>query len=266
MSQGINSAYGLQPVESMIGNGGTQKVQAYKIYASPDGATTQPNSIFNGDPVKFSGTAGNYALRGGTIVPCYDILAAVDTATSVATTAVITDPFLGVFISCQYVDVNGTAITSNMWPGGTKVLPGSEIIALVNDDPMAIFKVQVSSSTADLATTIFLNKNIGQNAKLSIGQTAVFNANPLNLADNAFIGKKLSAYYLDNTTAGTGTAGDRPGYDVKIVRIAPSPFNKNTDLANNSVTAGIDMRFIDVYVKFVRHIYGSSSLGVPTNA
>ena len=46
MSNGINRPYGLEVVQSQIGNGGTQKLGQYFIYASADGLTTQPNSIF----------------------------------------------------------------------------------------------------------------------------------------------------------------------------------------------------------------------------
>ena len=70
MSNGINASGGLQIVESAIGNGGTQKLKPYLIYASADGLTTQPNSIFSGDPVKWVSNPGLAAMVG-TIAPEY---------------------------------------------------------------------------------------------------------------------------------------------------------------------------------------------------
>ena len=45
MSNGINASGGLQIVESAIGNGGTQKLKPYLIYASADGLI--PIAIIN---------------------------------------------------------------------------------------------------------------------------------------------------------------------------------------------------------------------------
>ena len=68
MSNGINAPYGLQIVQSQIGNGGTQKLGQYFIYTSADGLTTQPNSIFQSDPIKFVSNPG-LAVMAGTIAP-----------------------------------------------------------------------------------------------------------------------------------------------------------------------------------------------------
>ena len=157
MSNGINRPYGLEVVQSQIGNGGTQKLGQYFIYASADGLTTQPNSIFQGDPIKFVSNPG-LAVMAGTIAP--QKLSAPTNGTQVqAVAAADADAFLGVFISCAYTDANtGILVESDYWPGGRAVKAGTPIIAYVNDDPMAVFRVQVSSSVAAATGITFLTR------------------------------------------------------------------------------------------------------------
>jgi hypothetical protein len=248
MSNGINSPQGLQIVESSIGNGGTQKLKAYGIYASADGQTTQPNSMFSGDPIKWNSAPG-LAVMNGTVSPKY----ITDSSDESDFAAADADAFLGVFISCEYISAQTKLpVESNYWPGGTRVMPGTKIIAYVNDDPMAIFSIQVSSSLADAAGHIFLNNFIGLNANLGVAGI-LFTDPILALRQNPRIGNVLggtSAYYLDgNGVAATATL------DMKIIGIAPTMSD-----TSSALIPGVDAPFINVLVRFNKHVYGSAGV------
>ena len=257
MSNGINRPYGLEVVQSQIGNGGTQKLGQYFIYASADGLTTQAQSIFKGDPVKRvdkstpnSGVV-DYKVQAGTIVPEKVAVTAVDTTSVVA--AEDAAAFVGVFMGCQFIDAeSGYQVNSDYWPGSRQVKAGTKIIAFVNDDPMAVFRVQVSVSQAgDVAKTIYLNTQDGLNANLNIaGKTITNNTS----SENPRSGSNIygSVYYLDGSTiANTNTL------DVKIIGIDPVI----TGNANpTGFVPGVDVPFINLLVKFNKHVYGSSGV------
>ena len=257
MSNGINRPYGLEVVQSQIGNGGTQKLGQYFIYASADGLTTQPNSIYQGDPVKYVSNPGVTAMAG-TIAP--QKLSAPTNGTNVqavATTA--DDAFIGVFISCAYTDAStGLRTESDYWPGGRLVKAGTPIIAYVNDDPMAVFRVQVSSSVADATGITFLAASLGLNANLSVAGITFTDATAIAGGQNPRTGSNVygSVYYLDGSSiARTETL------DVKIIGI-------DQVITGNSnptgLVPGVNMPFTNLLVKFNKHIYGSSGVAGPT--
>ena len=257
MSNGINRPYGLKVVQSQIGNGGTQKLGQYFIYASPDGLITQPNSIFQGDPVKFVSNPGVAAMTG-TIAP--QKLSAPTNGTQVqaiATTDV--DAFLGVFISCAYTDANtGILVESDYWPGGRAVKAGTSIIAYVNDDPMAVFRVQVSSSVAAATGITFLANTIALNANLSVAGITFTDPTAIAGGQNPRTGSNVygSVYYLDGSLIeNTNTL------DVKIIGIDPV-ITGNT--SHTHLILGETMPFTNLLVKFNKHIYGSSGVAGPT--
>jgi hypothetical protein len=257
MSNGINSPFGLQIVESAIGNGGTQKLKPYFIYTDVNGANSQAVSIYSGDPVKFTPGAANAPTGGAIVAPFTNAAAAVPTPTVLGL-----DPNLGVFVSCTYTNRNGVIVESPYWPGGTLVMPGTQIIAYVNDDPMAVFRVQVSASTAD-GSVIFLNNMVGLNASLKVGGLA-FTAN--QGANNPFTGNSVSgsAYYLDITSVVAPVAAAVTAVavlpaalgDVKIIGIAP-----NTNLTSGVLVAGVTMPFVNVLVRFNNHVYCAGTPG-----
>jgi len=260
MSNGINAPQGLQIVESAIGNGGTQKLKPYPIYASANGQTTQPNSIFSGDAVKWSSDPSLAALNG-TIVPAFLTTGLPDPADAIAgAAAAAADAFLGVFISCTYISAQTKLLTeSDYWPGGTMVLPGTPIIAYVNDDPMAIFRIQISTGIADsLATSTFLHSQSGYNANLAVSGIPFTAPIPIP-AQNPATGNTrngISAYYLNgNTIDRTATL------DMKIIGLAPS-VNPNSN--PTGLIPGVNMPFVDVLVKFNKHVYGSIGVAGPT--
>jgi hypothetical protein len=254
MSNGINRPYGLEVVQSQIGNGGTQKLGQYFIYASADGLTAQAQSIFKGDPVKWvdKGTpnsgAMDYKAQAGTIVPQKVAITAADTLSTAA--AQDGASFVGVFMGCQFIDAqSGYQVNSDYWPGGRQVKKDTKIIAFVNDDPMAVFRVQVSVSVAaDVVKTIYLNTQNGLNANLNIaGKTITNNTS----SENPRSGSNIygSAYYLDGSSiANTNTL------DVKIIGIDPVI----TGNANpTGLVPGVNMPFTNLLVKFNKHVYGS---------
>ena len=257
MSNGINRPYGLEVVQSQIGNGGTQKLGQYFIYASADGLTTQPNSIFQGDPVKFVSNPGVAAMTG-TIAP--QKLSAPTHGTQVHAVATAdADAVLGVFISCAYTDANtGILVESDYWPGGRAVKAGTPIIAYVNDDPMAVFRVQVSSSVAAATGITFLATGLGLNASLSVAGITFTDATAIAGGQNPRTGSNIygSVYYLDGSTiANTNTL------DVKIIGIDPVI----TGNANpTGLVPGSNMPFTNLLVKFNKHMYGSSGVAGPT--
>ena len=256
MSNGINRPYGLEVVQSQIGNGGTQKLGQYFIYASADGLTTQPNSIFQGDPIKFVSKPG-LAVMAGTIAP--QKLSApgdVGKPQDVATTD--TDAFLGVFISCAYTDAQtGYQVHSDYWPGGRAVKAGTPIIAYVNDDPMAVFRVQVSSSVANATGITFLATGLGLNANLSVAGISFTDPTVVAGGQNPRTGSNIygSAYYLDGSSIKNDV-----GQDVKIIGID----QVITGNANpTGLVPGVNMPFTNLLVKFNKHMYGSSGVTGP---
>jgi len=260
MSNGINRPYGLEVVQSQIGNGGTQKLGQYYIYALDDGLTTQVQSIFKGDPVKWvdkktpNSGASDYKVQAGTIVPQKIAITADNTESEVA--AQDEAAFVGVFMGCQFVDAQtGYQVNSDYWPGGRQVKRGTKIIAYVNDDPMAVFRVQVSvSQAADVAKTIYKNTQNGLNANLNIaGKTITNNTS----GENPRSGSNIygSVYYLDGSKIENTAI-----FDVKIIGIDPVI----TGNANpTGLVPGVDMPFINLLVKFNKHIYGSSGVAGP---
>jgi len=260
MSNGINRPYGLEVVQSQIGNGGTQKLGQYFIYASADGLTTQAQSIFKGDPVKWvdkgtpaSGTA-DYKVQAGTIVPQKVAITADDTESALA--AEDAAAFVGVFMGCQFIDAQtGYQVNSDYWPASRQVKKDTKITAFVNDDPMAVFRVQVSvSQEADVAKTIYKDIQNGLNANLNIaGKTITNNTS----SENPGSGSNIygSAYYLDGSTIANANT-----LDVKIIGIDPVITGNSNPFG---LVPGSNMPFINLLVKFNKHIYGSSGVAGP---
>jgi hypothetical protein len=258
MSNGINRPYGLEVVQSQIGNGGTQKLGQYFIYASADGLTTQPNSIYHGDPVKYVSNPGVTAMTG-TIAP-QKLSAPTNGANVQAVATAADDAFIGVFISCAYTDAStGLRTESDYWPGARAVKAGTPIIAYVNDDPMAIFRVQISSSIADAdASIVFLNTQGGLNSNLSVAGITFTSNLAISGGQNPRTGSNIygSVYYLDGSSiARTETL------DVKIIGIDPVITGNSNP---TGLVPGSNMPFTNLLVKFNKHIYGSSGVAGPT--
>jgi hypothetical protein len=263
MSNGINAPYGLEIVYSQIGNGGTQKLGKYNIYASANGQITYNGNIFKGDLVRMSPPLDTIAnsIAAGTIVAGYTPV-----VNNPAT--VVTGIPVGIFIGCQFYDAQTGVITpSDYWPAGRQVKPGTSILAFVNYDPEVVFKVQISTSTNNtpaaaqnnVAPSIFQNIFRGQNAKLQVGGvpfTAPDAAVPTNNPATGNTVNGRSAYYLDGSTITiTAAAGDGGvNNEIKIIGLVP----EIQSLPNpTNLVQGVSMPFIDVLCKFNVHIHGS---------
>lgn len=260
MSQGINAPYGLQPVLSQVGNGGTQKLGRYNINTA---ATT---SIFAGDMVKYypPGTANKWEDSLGSIV------AGLTPQNKAAANVVVGLP-VGIFVGCQYIDAKtGYQVNTNSWIAGTQVKAGTEIIAWVNDDPEVVFKVQISTSTNNTtaadqnntAPSIFQNIFRGQNAQLQVGGapfTAPANAVPTNNPATGNTTTGISAYYLDGSSINLTKANSgNSTSEIKIIGLAPEV---QTMPNPSGLIPGSTMPFVDVFCKFNVHIHGS--VGTP---
>ena len=113
---------GLVPVAHYAG--GEMRANEYAI------AGGLGSNIFNGDPVKSTGTGKQI-----------DVAAA-------------GDRMLGVFAGCQYEDPQGNVVYSPYWPTGQAVKTGTVPRCWVFDDPGILFKCQTVTGTAFTAAMI----------------------------------------------------------------------------------------------------------------
>jgi hypothetical protein len=99
-------------------------------------ASAYNTSIFNGDPVKSTGTDRNVAV------------------------AAAGDTMVGVFKGCSYTNAAGDIIFSNYWPASTTA---TDIVAFVIDDPDAVFTIQGDGAivAADIGATADLVAGTG---------------------------------------------------------------------------------------------------------
>jgi hypothetical protein len=163
----VDGPYGLIPINLIGGQvfaGATRQIPI---------ATNSSTAIFFGDVVRLADT--------GTL--------AKDTGTSAATP-------VGVFLGCTYTDPVFGKTFRQFYPGTTNI---TDIVAYVQDDPDALFKVAVVSS----GTTIsFVNRtSVGNNAVLVQNSGSTTNGN--------------SRVAVSSTTATTST------WPVRIIDVIP---------------------------------------------
>jgi hypothetical protein len=163
----VDGPYGLIPINLIGGQvfaGATRQIPI---------ATNSSTAIFFGDVVTLAST--------GTL--------AKDTGTSAATP-------VGVFLGCTYTDPVFGKTFRQFYPGTTNI---TDIVAYVQDDPDALFKVAVVSS----GTTIsFVNRtSVGNNAVLVQNSGSTTNGN--------------SRVAVSSTTATTST------WPVRIIDVIP---------------------------------------------
>jgi hypothetical protein len=163
----VDGPYGLIPINLIGGQvfaGATRQIPI---------ATNSSTAIFYGDVVTLAST--------GTL--------AKDTGTSAATP-------VGVFLGCTYTDPVFGKTFRQFYPGTTNI---TDIVAYVQDDPDALFKVAVVSS----GTTIsFVNRtSVGNNAVLVQNAGSTTNGN--------------SRVAVSSTTATTST------WPVRIIDVVP---------------------------------------------
>ena len=170
----VSGPYGLIPINLIGGQvfaGATRQIPI---------AVNSSTAIFYGDVVKLN--------SDGTLDK--------DTGTTAATP-------VGVFLGCSYTDPVFGKTFRQYYPGTTNI---SDVMAYVQDDPDALFKVAVTSS----GTTI------GYVNRTAVGNNAVLTQN----AGNTITGD--SRVSIDNTTATTST------WPVRVIDVVPE-----TALAGN---------------------------------
>ena len=156
-------------------------------------ASGQSGAIFSGDPVQM--------LTGGTI-------SVVSTSTTVK--------ILGIFRGCKFVDTDGSIVYKAHYPNGQT--SSDPIIALVEDNPENLYKVQSSGSLAltDVGANVDLDYTAGDTvsgqskaevAGSSGAGTAQFRIiGKVDEPDNAF-GTNVSLVVKINEHAYSTTAG-----------------------------------------------------------
>ena len=120
-------------------------------------ASGYDTSIGWGDPVTLLGTGRNIA-RG--------------TAASA--------PFVGVFYGVTWTATNGEPKLSRYWPADTVTLGSADAVAMVVDDPFAVFEVQADEDVVEA--------DIGQHADLVFGTVDTVTGNGKVELDSSDIG------------------------------------------------------------------------------
>lgn len=181
----VSAPYGLIPINLIGGQvfaGATRQIPI---------ATNSSTAIYYGDVVKLADT--------GTL--------AKDTGTDAATP-------VGVFLGCSYTDPVFGKTFRQYYPGTTNI---TDVMAYVQDDPDALFKVAVVSATT----------TIGAVARTAVGNNAVLVQN----AGSTITGNSKVA--IDDTTATTST------WPVRII-----------DVVSETTVAGSPGSYTEVIVKW----------------
>jgi len=139
----VSAPYGLVPINLI---GGQVFAGATRLIPI---TTASATAIFNGDVVKLT-SAGTLEKDVGT-----------DAATPV-----------GVFLGCSYTDTTYGKTFRQFYPGAVSA---ADIVAYVNDDPDALYKVAVVSATTTISGV--LRTSVGNNAILVQNTGSTINGN-----------------------------------------------------------------------------------------
>lgn len=152
--------FGLRPIGRL--GGGTVETRAYPILSS------ESTRICYGDVVKLTDAGSTTTIQK-------------DTGTTTATP-------IGIFVGCQFIDLNSKQLTfSQQWSGAAN----TEGMAFVIDDPAALFAIQADATVNDddLAANAAIVQGTS-NADLSISRVsldistaATTNTLPLRIVD-----------------------------------------------------------------------------------
>jgi len=190
-------------------------------------------------------------------------------------------PLLGVFISCEYFDVNNRLIQSPFWPANTIIYPNSVIKAYVLDDPDVVFDIQISTHV-DAAANVFqsppvfpntnadaaLKGSFGSNFALNFGGGANFNTVPNqnggHYTPNPATGNTItgqSAFYLDVSTCVAGVVTHDYNKTVATLPLKAIGYSQNSQ---NIAARGLTMAttpFLNVRVVINNHVYRAGTAG-----
>lgn len=160
------------------------------------------------------------AAAYGTLISYGDPVVLNTNGTITATTA-ITDPILGRFAGCEYIDATGRPTTSPNWPASQAVLAGTTPVAYVYDDQTNLFDVQVTANAAS-----YVQAAVGDQTNLhpvTAGNTATGQSNAglaLALLSNGVQGQVRIMALVD----GPYHATDNP-FPIVRVQIARHTFS-----------------------------------------
>ena len=163
----VESPYGLVPINLIGGQvfaGATRQIPI---------ATNSSTAIFYGDVVRLNG--------GGTLDK--------DTGTNAATP-------VGVFLGCSYTDPVFGKTFRQFYPGTTNI---SDVMAYVQDDPDALYKVAVVSSGTTIGTV----------TRTAVGNNAVLVQNPGSTING---NSKVAVSATTNTTS---------AWPVRVIDVIP---------------------------------------------
>ena len=179
----LDAAFGLRPYKMLGAGANTNGVMSFDIQTTATAGTS--SVIYEGTPV--------IPLANGMI----DIVGAAAGGTV---------PLLGVFIGCQYTDLNGTPTFTNQWPGTAAVKSSTAATALIAAHPDQLFLINCDAAAAD--ATVHANANFATatsgNATtgISTGELAVSTVNTTNTLNMRIVGFADQPNSDDATAAG----------------------------------------------------------------
>lgn len=218
MTYGVNQARGFQVARSLGAYANTGATNEYPITA------TNATAIFTGDVVTLS-TLGT--VQQGTA----------------------STPALGVFMGCKYAvqtSLNVGNFQYPYWPGNPGVVAGTTPVALVADDPNAVWTIQETSSTGASGTPLGQG-NVGQSINIATTAAAT--------AGNTTNG--LSTMSLNNGSTATTTTNQ----NAIIVALDPSvvlPVRGNTTATSSAGGQQVVGAFANWLVKLNTQWYAAN--------
>ena len=179
----LDAAFGLRPYKMLGAGANTNGVMSFDIQTTATAGTS--SVIYEGTPV--------IPLANGMI----DIVGNANGGTV---------PLLGVFIGCQYTDLNGTPTFTNKWTGTAAVKSSTAATALIAAHPDQLFLINCDAAAAD--ATVHANANFATatsgNATtgISTGELAVSTVNTTNTLNMRIVGFADQPNSDDATVAG----------------------------------------------------------------
>ena len=180
----VSAPYGLVPINLIGGQVFAGATRLIPISAS------SATAIFYGDVVKLT-SAGTLEKDVGT-----------DAATPV-----------GVFLGCSYTDATFGKTFRQYYPGGVSA---TDIVAYVEDDPDALFKVAVVSSSTTIGYVT--RANVGENAVLVQNAGSTITGNSKVAIDNTVGTTSTWPVRIIDVIAETAFAGNPGSYTEVVVK------------------------------------------------
>ena len=178
----INATFGLRPYRMLGSGANTNGSATYNIQTAAVAGTS--SVIYNGAPVipltnGMIDVPGN--ANGGTV------------------------PLLGVFLGCNYIDLNGKPRWSPYWPGTAAVYASSIATATVVSHPDQLFLINTDAAAADSivhANANFVTAITGSTVSGSYAKLGVSTATTTNTLNLRIIGFEDTPANSDAAAAG----------------------------------------------------------------